>query len=186
MKFISGLENCHLPGLYSLVISERESDSIGMKRVFYCSRSCKMSLWEGADFRVKPHNHRQDIKLTLLFGSAQNVTVKFGYGEHRLFCYRFKSALLNGDFSVEKMNFDNAHTVSEPITKAGLSLHWSVVHTVAAEPNTAWLVEEGNLAPPDMERVWSADWNLNLSSEGLYRPMTRRDLNLMEFDPFFS
>lgn len=177
MRFISGLANCHLPGLYSLVISERESEDVGMKRVFYASPFCKMHLWEGADFLLRPHNHRQDITLTLLFGQAQNVLLKTGFGIHRVFCYAFQSALLHGEFDLKRMHHDDAQVSLKPITKNPMYLHWSVVHTVTADPESAWLVEEGSSAQPDMERIWSTDHNLKLSTKGLYRPMDREELD---------
>lgn len=177
--FLSGLANCHIPGLYSLVLSGREGPSNGMRRVFYAGVDCRMPLFDGADFRLKPHNHRQNITLTLLTGDASNVTLKTGFGDHRVWCYKFKSALLNGEFALERMNYENARTVSKPITPKGISLHWSIVHTVVARPMTAWLVEEGELAPPDMERLWSIDHDLKLSSKGLYEPMSAKGLETM-------
>ena len=182
MKFISGLADCHLPGLYSFVVSERTSPSVGMRRVFYAGADCRMDLWDGADFRLKPHNHRQDIRLTLLFGEAKNVTIKVGHGKgpHRLWCYRFGSALLNREFSLERMHHEDAGVSEEPITAEGLPLHWSIVHTVVAAPRTAWLVEEFDLAPEGTERLWSVNHNLTLSSAGLYRKMDRFELDGME------
>ena len=102
--FISGLADCHIPGLYGLVISERQSDELGMRRVFYAGPDCKLPIMDGADFAVKPHNHRQSIRLTPLFGSVHNVAVKLSqWGEMRLWCYRFGSALLSGCFELERM-----------------------------------------------------------------------------------
>lgn len=179
MKFLSGLANCHLPGLYSFVLQERTSPNEGMKRVFYCSKSCRMDLFDGADFVLKPHNHRQDIKLTLLFGAAENVSVKFqaqGFGDYNLWGYKFSSALLNQIFSLERLNCCPASLVRKPITEVGTALHWSEVHTVTARHHTAWLVEEGELAPPGMERMWSVDRHLRLNSSDLYKPMDPFDL----------
>lgn len=181
LKFISGMANCHLPGLYSFVISERRSRDVGMRRVFYAGVDCRMDLWEGADFRLKPHNHRQDITITGLFGTARNVLVKTGYGPHRLWCYRFTSGLLEGEFSLERMQYEDAQVVKTvPITEKSQHLHWSEVHTVEAEPRSAWLVEEFELAPTGMERIWSVNHNLKLSSKGLYLAMNRKELDLFE------
>lgn len=181
LKFISGMLNCHLPGLSSLVISERKSKEVGMRRVFYAGIDCQMDLWDGADFRLKPHNHRQDITITGLFGTARNVIVKTGYGPHRLWCYRFTSGLLEGDFKLERMHHEDAQVYQTvPITENPQRLFWSTVHTVEAEPRSAWLVEEGAPAPENTSRLWSVNHNLTLSSKGLYEPMDEPTLRMFE------
>lgn len=182
-KFISGLANCHLPGLYSFVVAERKSRTVGMRRIFYAGVDCRMDLWDGADFRLKPHNHRQDITLNLLFGNASNVLMKSGsYGEgetpFHVWRYRFKSGLIHGDFTVDRMNEELVRVEETPlILGKPLPLHWSIPHTVVAAPLSAWLVEEGALAAPDTERIWSVSHRLTLSNEGLYLPMKRADLD---------
>lgn len=180
MKFISGLADCHLPGLYSLVLADRESASVGMRRVFYCGPYCNMGLWDGADFRLKPHNHRQSIRLSLLFGEAHNVQLKTGFGDMRVWCYQFRSALLEGKFKLEKMFCADAYTVSQPILRDGIHLHWSDIHTVTARRGSAWLVEELDLAPPYTARCWSVNHQLELNETGLYRPMGDAELGQME------
>ncbi len=185
MKFLSGLADCHLPGLYSLVLSERVSPEVGMRRVFYASQICRMDLWDGADFRLKPHNHRQNIKLTLLFGKAANVDVKLSEvhqwrGEFAVYEYGFRSALLNGEFSVERIRMHAASLKMRDLTERPLYLHWSNIHTVVAAPRSAWLVEECALAPEGMERCYSVSHRLSLSSDGLYRKMDRAELDQME------
>lgn len=177
MNFVSGLANCHLPNLYSFAISERQSEHVGMRRIFYSGLHCRMDLWDdGGDFRLKPHNHRQNIKLSLLFGNVQNVSI--GLGPHgtdlfHVWKYRFGSALLDGQFSVERMNEEQCSLTHTPLTSEPLTLHWNDVHTVVADPGSMWLVEEGELAPPGMERCWSTNHRLKLSNAGLYEPMSR-------------
>jgi hypothetical protein len=183
MKFVSGLANCHLPGLYSLVLSERESATVGMRRVFYAGVDCHMDLWDGADFRIKPHNHRQDIKLTLLFGKVENVSMKIqpiGFEEFHVWKYEFGSALLNGQFDLKRREEVGVILKAAPITKEGIHLHWSDVHTVTAKPHSAWLIEEGDRAPEGMERCYSISHHLEMSSEGLYQSMTADALLSME------
>lgn len=175
MKFLSGLADCHLPGLYSLVLSERVSPEVGMRRVFYAGQNCEMDLWDGADFRLKPHNHRQSIKLTLLFGEAINVAMKWGRwsGDEavHVWKYRFTSALLNGQFGTERMD-DIWCTLKEiKLSSTPLRLHWSDVHTVTAKPGSAWLVEELERAPDGSERCYSVSHRLSLSNDGLYHSM---------------
>lgn len=178
LSFISGLANCHLPGLYSFVISERTSPEIGMKRIFYAGSRCEMSLWEGADFRLKPHNHRQSIRLTLLFGEATNIRFSFDrFGKLALWKYHFRSALLgSGKFGLDRMWREDASYKEEPMTPLGIDLHWSDVHTVTAARETAWLVEEGELAPEGNERCYSVSHDLTLTSAGLYVPLDTRSL----------
>ncbi len=77
------------------------------------------------------------------------------------------------------MNYEDAHLKPEPITEKGTYLHWSVVHTVRADRDSAWLVKEGMTAPEGMERLWSTDHDLKLSNRGLYRPMGRDELDNM-------
>lgn len=180
MKFQSGLANCHLPGLYSLVISPRDSPWVGMKRIFYAGVDCRMDLWDGADFRLKPHNHRQDIRLTLLFGSAVNVGLRFGAGEIHTFKYKFTSALLQGQFGLERMEDQWCSLRETPLSSTPLFLSWSDVHTVTAAPRSAWLVEELDLAPDGMDRCYSVSHRLSLSSAGLYEPMSYTQLAAME------
>ncbi len=183
VKFLSGLANCHIPGLYSLVISERESATVGMRRIFYAGLDCKMGLWDGADFRIKPHNHRQDIRLSRLFGRVSNVDVKLSEvhqwrSEFAVYEYAFGSALLDGQFSLRRVRLMMGDLIERPLT-APIYLHWSNVHTVVAEPGSAWLVEEGAVAPEGMERCYSVSHRLSLSSEGLYRPLDRERLGEM-------
>lgn len=182
LQFISGLANCHLPGLYSFVISERVSPEIGMKRVFYAGSRCDMNLWDRADFRLKPHNHRQSIRLTLLFGEASNVDFTFDrYGNLALWKYGFRSALLNDRrFGLERMWREDARFTEEPITSQGLHLHWSDVHTVTASRESAWLVEEFEQAPAGTERCYSTSDHLTLDSRGLYVPLDTRTLRGFE------
>lgn len=180
LRFVSGLSNCHIPGLYSLVLSGRASPEVGMRRVFFWDRDYSMDLWDGADFRIKPHNHRQSITLRLLFGKAQNVDVKFDrFGGLALWRYSFQSALLSGEFTVSRMNREDAGLWTRELTSEAIRLHWSDVHTVTAEPGTAWLIEEGELAPPGIERCWSVSDHLTLSNDGLYIPMEARQLSAM-------
>ncbi len=142
-----------------------------------------MDLWDGADFRLKPHNHRQNISLTLLFGKATNVTVSLGRGELAVWKYKFGSGLLEKDFTLDRMNREDATLKEKPITHEPTSLHWSEVHTVVADPMSAWLVEEGPLAPPGMERCYSVNHRLEMSNAGLYCPLSPVSLRL--FEKFF-
>lgn len=178
MDFKSGLAHCHYHGLHSLVIDDRKNEDTGMVRVFYATDQCNITnLYTAGDFTIKPHNHRQDLTFTLLFGKASHHLLKFGHGEETAYCYRFSSAILGGNLEVERMFKDTIDTIEEAITTTPRKMHWSVVHTVTAEPESVWLVQEGTLAPaPDLSRCWSLSPRLKLSSEGLYQPMDPKTL----------
>lgn len=181
MKFISGLANCHIPGLYSLVISERTSIQEGMQRVFYAGPDCNMELFEEewhVDFRVKPHNHRQDLRLTHLFGTVQNVilTPSSTYGM-ALWKYKFSSALLEGRFKAKPICREYYSLHEHDLKETGPTyMPWQTVHTVVARPHSAWLVEELELAAPGQERCFSTRDNLFLSNAGLYQLLTPAEL----------
>ena len=183
MKFISGLKNCHIPGLYSLVISERQSEMIGMRRVFYASPECRLSeMWDGADFMLKPHNHRQDIILTKLCGSVTNIKV-IQSGPDRpytVYRYGFGSALKDGSFTLTRMWKEDIGFREQPITESPLLMHWSEFHTIIAAPGSSWMVEERQMAPASCERLLSVNHNLSLSAEGLYIPLTESELRHFE------
>lgn len=175
---ISGLANCHIPGIYSLVLKPRQDSRDGMLRVFYTNAEAKLNVLEDDDdFIVMPHNHRQDITLYRLFGQATNVRLlpcgvvpEDGLGQvHE---YSFGSALLGGEFTLSYRRPNWGLYVREEITEGGLYLKWSDVHTVVAEPNSAWVVREGDLAPePYVSLSYSRKPNKKLQSEGLYRKM---------------
>lgn len=186
MKFISGLRNCHLPELYSLVLQERKSTINGMNRVFYAAaglgdQACNMQLWDGADFRLKPHNHRQNIRLTPLFGDVIQVkfTLSDSHGDFFLYKYKYEPALGSEQFKLERMEYTKAKFSLEPLVKP-INMHWSDLHTIVAQPGSAWLVEEGWLAPEGMQRIYSTSHRLELSNEGLYIPMTSYELRTLE------
>ncbi len=173
-EILSGLENCHIPGLYSLVFKNRESDRVGMLRMFYCGPSCTTmsNLYTSNDFSVLPHTHRQDIILYRLTGKPKNVTLRFTKGEacpvHE---YNFGSALLNGQFSVDFCKTRSVNFSETSIRDGGLYLESNFAHTVIASPGDSWVVEEKMLGNPTT-KCYSLNSNLQLSSEGLYIPMT--------------
>lgn len=177
---VSGLANCHLPGIYSLVLKPRKDSKDGMLRVFYTSKEAKLNVLEdNEDFKVMPHNHRQDITLYHLFGRATNVRMEFGYGS-KLHEYAFGSAILNGDFSLAYKQRTSAVFVYEEIPREGLYLRWDDAHTIIAHPESAWVVKEGNLAPePYVSLSYSRQLDKKLQSEGLYRKMGAEELRMV-------
>ena len=173
---LSGLENCHVPGMYSVVLEERESDAKGMLRIFYAGRDCRIAnLFHAGEFSLLPHNHRQAITLWGLFGNAFNATADFG-GGFPVQEYRFGSALLNGEFSLEPTRKRLATFSLEAIDTDPIRLAASDVHTVLADPESAWVVEEGAISTlPAL--CYSYRENPSLDRAGLYKPMTRDHLS---------
>lgn len=178
--FLSGLKNCHLPGLDSYVISERQDATVGMKRIFHLRPDAPpMDVWDEADFYLKPHNHKYNLKITKLFGTVRNLTLDFhNYGKHELWCYDFRSGL-NQDFGLTKMWQQRADVKTKELANGeSVSLCWNVVHTVNATPDSAWMVEEFEDAPVGTNRLWSRNHELTLSPVGLYVPMSQLELTI--------
>lgn len=146
-----------------------------------------MPLWDGADFCIKPHNHRQRLTLTPLFGKVTNVEMRVGAFRQNLFHvwkYRFGSALVSGEeFKLDRMEEVQVSLEERPLF-APIDLHWSQIHTVIAEPESAWLVEEGEEAPPFTERCFSVSHRLALSRKDLYVPVTEEAL--VQFSEYFT
>lgn len=180
LKFLSGMLNCHLPGVHSFVLEDRKNELVGMKRIFYTERN--LPFWkdgDGADFNLAPHNHRQDVSLTLLKGEVINYDFHHGEGQY-LYAYKFKSALLEGKFTLEQRGYHKMWHSSIPLSNTPLYLGWNDVHTITASAGSIWLVEEGQEAPPDSQFCYSVSNHLRLKEEGLYIPLKGRVLDVWE------
>lgn len=176
---ISGLANCHVKGLFSLVLRERQSPTEGMVRIFYAGQESEIGYLYGEnDFNVMPHNHRQDITLYRLFGDAVNVHVDMHGGTELLAEYEFKSAILGGDLSLKFRGFQHhARTIREQITEDGVALRAWAVHTVVAQKESAWVVKEGALAEePYVSVCYSASSKKTLNRDGLYKVMSKEEI----------
>lgn len=188
--FISGLKNCHLPGVNSYVLKDRVSPSIGMTRIFHCTGSSMKSLVkEDGSYRLAPHNHRQDIALYAIRGVAYNVSFDWednGYPGPN-YQWDFSSEIVDGNIGAS-VSSTGTLTISDiaPITEAGLFLPSSQIHTVIAPAGSAWLVQEGPMAPTGhVSRCYSINPNLDLQRSGMYLPMD--DLELEDaFNDIFS
>jgi hypothetical protein len=174
---ISGLADCHVPGLFSIALRPRRSRTEGMLRIFYAGAGCPLwSMEADGDFVLMPHNHRQDIGLYRLFGEAWNVLMDDQYGAETLHQYAFGSALLDKKFTLDyRKTVRTIRFNREQIVESGLQMRWDEVHTVVAMPHSAWIVREGELAPePFTALAYSRRPRRQLSAEGLYRPMSAR------------
>lgn len=180
-RFISGLKNCHLPGVNSYVLKDRVSQSIGMTRIFHCTSTAMESLTKAdGSYRLAPHNHRQDIALYAISGVAYNVS--FDWVEHHHpgpnYQWDFSSEIVDGNIGAS-VSATGTLTIRDiaPITESGLFLPSSQVHTVIAPAGSAWLVQEGPLAAQGhVSRLYSIGSSLDLQRSGMYLPMDNSEL----------
>lgn len=192
--FISGLNHCHVPNLMSLVLKERDSDSDGMLRIFYAPSFCD-SLYgrhirvnnddaPKFEFRVLPHNHRQDITLHHLFGYVVNYD-QYEVGSEGLGTgmevheHVFSSGILNGKEQMMLKSTERNPCViygrRSLLTHTPLFLKSESVHTVTCVPDSAWLIDEGELADHP-SYCYSQQPDVQLDSAELYKPLTEDEL----------
>lgn len=190
MALLSGLGHCHVPGLHSYVIRERISNAHGMLRIFHNTGDSLVSLvGPNGEFRLAPHNHRQDIRLFRIFGSAVNIDFSIDrliHGKQQRE-WAFGSALLEGEVALSWLNtVDLRVSNATLIPDDGLLLTCDQVHTVVAPKESAWLVVEGPLAPAKQKSLcYSLQTDFQLDSTGLYVPMTGTELSRIEHDERF-
>jgi hypothetical protein len=172
----STLLNCHKPGLHSIVLEDRVDENVGMTRVFYSTADHTLgTLMTGGDFSLLPHNHRQDIKLELLWGEVDNLILQkdsggAGLPAHK---YYFSSAIVDDEIGVSYSgDFPFSVTRTNRIGPGpqSLLLKAETFHTVVVKSKTAaWVVyEEQTSKVPSM--CLSLSPNLKLSQEGLDIP----------------
>jgi hypothetical protein len=181
---ISGLWNCHKQGLHSLVLTERRDEIVGMTRVFWAAKGHSMKhLIAGDDFNLLPHNHRQAIKLELLWGEVSNYAFapcnRDDWPDYPLYEYKFSSAIADDGMAVEKTKFQwmwEVDKASVGTGKGAVELEAHSVHTVVVRSETAaWVVYEGPVSKmPSL--CYSLKPDLKLSSQGLYIPMSKSDI----------
>ena len=178
--FLSGIRNCHVPGVYSLVIQNRQSTNDGMLRIFYTGPESQISsIDRDGDFAVMPHNHRQDLTLYKLFGSVKNARLSLHHGHDGVHEYVFESQILSGELALKYSRpVTTGQFEIEPMHTDGIHMNWAALHTVTADPISAWLVEEGRLAPEEFVSVcYSRSPKKEISMEGLYEPMNGDQLD---------
>lgn len=189
--FKSGLRHCHVRDLFSYVIRDRISPAEGMIRVFHNTGESLSSLvGTQGEFMLAPHNHRQDITLLRIAGSPVNVDFSIDrlvHGKQQRE-WRFVSALLTGEFSLEWSNtVDLRVSNAALIPDSGVYLSAEQVHTVIAPPGSAWMVIEGQIATPSHRSLcYSLRPGLVLNSNGLYLPMEEVELDTAASLPIFS
>lgn len=177
---ISGLRNCHVPNVTSLVLRERLSPQEGMVRIFYAEPNHPLQyLYRvGGEFNVAAHNHRQDLSLEVLFGTVDNwILTEREESPKRLAEYSFNSGIL-GEMSVAILRL-----LEVDITRYSMFLGRpfdmlaSHIHTVTvASRSAAWVVREGALSPAPTLAYNKMGWKPSV--EGLYIPMSDQELRI--------
>lgn len=92
-KWISGIHNCHVPGLNSYVIRGRADEKVGMVRAFHNEGDHRGDNFLGKllqdkpeecrqEYMLLPHNHRQAIRIIPVRGSVVNVTFDLDRRSH--------------------------------------------------------------------------------------------------------
>lgn len=186
-----GLWNCHVVGVQSLVLRERVDDNNGMYRIFYAdSDVLNTNLpMQGSviqrDFVLMPHNHKQDLKFTKLFGEVVQIWYEFGPSEDSLYEYEFTSALHGGDFGLQlrrcmPVKKVHAHHMgSNGYCDCSFFMRSVDVHTVRATAGSAWLVEEGQLDKDLTPLCYSRFPDKKLDKTNLYKPMTDQEADTL-------
>ncbi len=189
MKFISGLRNCHLPGVDSLVLRDRISPSQGMIRLFYNSSSKEMKNLKQDDGRyvLAPHNHRQDISLYRVSGNPVNINffVDRRSHDHYHIEMKFGSAITDGKLRTDYRDCVDLYLQDANVVpgREGMALPYQQVHTMLSSPGDSWLVVEGQVAPEGtIPYCYSPTKNglLEFDQSGLYQTMTEFELSLFD------
>lgn len=165
--------NCHLPGLHSVVLQKRESNSL--LRMFYAEDGISA---DGAYYR-KPntavpdiafHDHKYDIDITPLTDGFWNHTrAKLWQDDEGYTEYVWTSGI-NGVMGHQPVGkFALSRTQSTFINKGStVFMPADQIHTVSVGPGSLWIVNEGEKV---RESSAYAGELFNPSVEGLYKPM---------------
>jgi len=171
----SGLWNCHVPGLHSVILEEKLDGSL--VRIFFTDSRHRLNelFTPTGHFTLGAHNHDKELCFTSLYGDVLNVDVVLSrLAPNTLYQYDFQSALTTGEFSLGAPKMVGAIILVRPID--GVCMQPESVHTVLVNtPHAAWLVEEGPTVPLQ-KQIYSPREDLQLSKEGLYQSMSERNL----------
>ncbi len=177
---LTGLWNCHVHGLHSVVLHDEPGNRL---RMFYAAPDHKMA-WSGVPTEPMPlaiHTHHCDVKLVGIMGRASSR------------CYRIDAS---SDLELQKCRFDSAITGGGQLVARGRTRRLGLVgayqlggsdpsqwleadelHTVAVPQGeeAAWLVIEG-ANDPDYQSVCytnQPEWK----PFGLYKKADSRSVN---------
>lgn len=181
--WISGLRNCHLPGLNSYVISERTSPEQGMICVFHNEGNGMRNLLglgihsfaDREEYMLAPHNHRQSIRLIPICGVVANVSFDLDRQshDHRTTEWVFESAIITGTARLRYRDSIDmyVHDV-KTLPPDGIVLPSHEIHTIIASQGAAWAVVEGDPAPAKQQSLcYSRRPDFAPDFSGLYEAM---------------
>lgn len=187
------LENCHTPGLSSIVLFDRHECGGGMIRL-YVATDYNHSLYdlynENGHFTVGLHNHNYDLAIMPVVGHIINVTWdnrtwdgREAANNIKLYKYRYDSFIKDGakggilgnpEHEYGRLEFNVISPGSSIYMKAQESLV-SDTHTIMVSSHNwagkvAWVVVESS--PRNVPTyIYSPRNDLWIDTDGLYTPM---------------
>lgn len=162
---ISGIANCHIKGVHSLVF--RRWRGGGMLRAFITVDGHGLKVSDGLP--LAPHDHRFRIGLKHLCGDVQHHRFSEGDGE-RFVRHQYVDALRNGEAELKPIGVVRMREVVAPLGKREI-LAESEVHTITvASEFSAWLVFEGT-ERQQHNALYHREECPQLDFGGLYKPM---------------
>lgn len=172
-EVLRGVRHCHTKGLVSLVLADRESHEVGMRRLFYVERDTPLVRHHPDRWPVNPHEHRQALHLVGNSGVVLDHQFSLTATGHKFTGWLFLPPLVGGSGTFERTPPDEALMRQEAAQlRVGKRIgHFaSDIHTMTAAGGASWFVVEGRraLAAP---LTWSAEDLSGWSPEGLYEPM---------------
>lgn len=181
----SGIYNCHVKGVDSLVLEERKSQYVGMERLFIASPGSPIvfsNAGDRGDFTCMPHNHRANLSITVLRGQLTNVMYQplssnfFRKLNAAAFLhqYEFTSQILTGRTKLEYKKILQVEDLGNTTYRVGDTFHLqaSDVHTVIASPDCIWHVDEGYLYQTLPVYCYSHFPDKKIDTAELYQDMT--------------
>ena len=182
----SGITNCHVPGLHSVVLNDTGH---GMQRVYYADPT--HALWRNDPASNEPwslavHGHRQNLTFIGLGGDAQSNVFAFSPHDkgpwHEM---EYQSAITDGaGVMVPTGNRAERWYVEQNGLSRGCRIatpHWKQ-HSVWAPKDqpASWMVLEGPPVLSQSPNCWRNTLD-DINWDDLYQPMTPADiLNTLE------
>ncbi len=171
---LSGLLDCHIRGLHSIVLEERADGSL--LRIFYATARANMDrlFSHNGHFQLGAHNHDKELSFKVLHGQVYNVSLDFAADLDQramnLFRYPFRSALTSGAFGLGPADGVRMLLSIQPLDS--VTMRVTQIHTVLiASSKAVWVVDEGPRDPLAEKFIYSPRPDLTLDSTDLYRPM---------------
>jgi hypothetical protein len=182
-QVISGIENCHLPNVDSIVVRQRINEREGMIRIFFARQGhpLKEMFSEAGDFACLPHDHRQAITIAPLFGSIYNHRFLLPHQSSSgslgwpVKTYVYDSPLLDGAGNLRQCEavFETLIYSSRQKLDRHQEMTAATVHTMTvSSPSAAWVVIEGEQRRTGNPTCYSLVHGKKIDTTGLYTPMS--------------